>query len=287
MSERLDLGFTLTAQNTQGGTTQNYGGAYAKLAVGSVASFGLGARSGVTDVSARIDTSLGAAGSWAAGVAILTVSTAISRLATPDGPYTALNFGIAPNDSDGVQMNALDLDIDNNGTNDHKALGVSTDARFGRLRLANAYGPGTIDLPVDLRAEYYSGTAFDTNVDDNCTAFVPNNFLLTYVAGSSITSANLPAGNITISGSLAAGMANLRLTKPSGALANPGGATLCLDLDAGAGGDVTCAAPNPAAKAYLQGPWGVPTYDRDPKASLGFGLFGSQPRNFIFFRENY
>src|SRR3954464_88510 len=63
MSERLDLGFTLTAQNTQGGTTQNYGGAYAKLAVGSVASFGLGARSGVTDLSARIDTSLGAAGS--------------------------------------------------------------------------------------------------------------------------------------------------------------------------------------------------------------------------------
>jgi hypothetical protein len=287
MSERLDLGFTLTAQNTQGGTTQNYDGAYAKLAVGTVGSFGLGARSGTTDLSTRIDTSLGAAGSWAAGAAVLAARTAIMRLAVPDGPYGAVGFGIAPSDSDGVQMNTLDLDVDNNAANDHKSLGVSTDVRFGRLRLTNAYGSGTIDLPVDLRAEYYNGSAFTTNVDDDCTALVPGNFLLTYVGGSSITSVNLPAGNISVSGTLAAGLANLRLIKPTGALANPGGVTLCLDLDAGAGGDATCVAASPAAKAYLQGPWGAATYDKDPRASLGFGLFGSQPRNFIFFRENY
>jgi hypothetical protein len=128
---------------------------------------------------------------------------------------------------------------------------------------------------------------FATNVDDNCTAFANNNFQLIYTAGSSITSGNLPAGNINIGSAFTAGVGSLRLTKPSGTLANPGAASLCLDLDAGAGGDTTCTASSPAGKAYLQGPWGAATYDKDPKGSLGFGLFGAQPRNFIFFRENY
>jgi len=28
-------------------------------------------------------------------------------------------------------------------------------------------------------------------------------------------------------------------------------------------------------------------YDDDPRATAAFGLYGSQPSNFIFFRENY
>jgi len=290
MGERLDIsGITLTAQNTQGGTTQNYTGAYAKLGLTDAAGLGLGARSGTTNLTSRFSTGSGtASGAWNNGVASsITAQTSIQRLASPDGPFSGVDIGIAPNDSDGVQLNVLDMDVDGDTANDHKSLGVSTDIRFGRMRLSNAYGSGTIDLPVELQAEYYNGTAFATNTADSCTNFSQNNFQLIYAAGSSITSTNLPAGNISITGALSAGVANLRIIKPSGTLATPGGVTLCLDLDAGAGGDTTCAASAPAGKTYLQGPWGAATYDKDPKASLGFGLYAAQPRNFIFFRENY
>jgi hypothetical protein len=43
-----------------------------------------------------------------------------------------------------------------------------------------------------------------------------------------------------------------------------------------------------AGKAYLRGKWDDgAAYDDKPAASVGFGIFGSQPKNFIFFRENY
>jgi hypothetical protein len=43
----------------------------------------------------------------------------------------------------------------------------------------------------------------------------------------------------------------------------------------------------PSNKAYLQGAWSGGNYSSDPGSTLGFGLYGSQPKNFIFFRENY
>ena len=41
-----------------------------------------------------------------------------------------------------------------------------------------------------------------------------------------------------------------------------------------------------ADKGYLRGAWTGSTYDKDPSARAAFGTYGSQPRNFIFFREN-
>jgi hypothetical protein len=47
---------------------------------------------------------------------------------------------------------------------------------------------------------------------------------------------------------------------------------------------------------YLLGRWddtanpdadGSTSYDDKPAGQAGFGLYGSQPKNFIFFRENY
>jgi hypothetical protein len=31
----------------------------------------------------------------------------------------------------------------------------------------------------------------------------------------------------------------------------------------------------------------VPTYTADPSSRAAFGLYGGQPNNFIYFRENY
>jgi len=44
----------------------------------------------------------------------------------------------------------------------------------------------------------------------------------------------------------------------------------------------------PASKPWLQGRWlSGANYDKDPRARVSFGLYGAQPRNYIFFRENY
>jgi hypothetical protein len=55
-------------------------------------------------------------------------------------------------------------------------------------------------------------------------------------------------------------------------------------------------AADDALKEYLLGRWndsadadgdGSTRYDDEPAASVGFGLYGSRPQNFIFRRENY
>lgn len=41
--------------------------------------------------------------------------------------------------------------------------------RWGRIAVANAYGPEVLDLQVPMRAEYFDGTTFILNADDVCT----------------------------------------------------------------------------------------------------------------------
>jgi hypothetical protein len=81
----------------------------------------------------------------------------------------------------------------------------------------------------------------------------------------------------------------LKLLKPSPAVTTPGAVNICLDLDSSAGmGDTTCQAATPANQSFLQGPWsGSSNHDKDPSGRVNLGTYGSQPRNFIFFRENY
>ena len=38
---------------------------------------------------------------------------------------------------------------------------------------------------------------------------------------------------------------------------------------------------------FLQGAWTAGAYTDDPSARVAFGVFGAQPREFIFQRENY
>jgi hypothetical protein len=52
--------------------------------------------------------------------------------------------------------------------------------------------------------------------------------------------------------------------------------------------DATCVATTPANLPWLKGNWGsATTYSDDPKSRATFGLFGAQPRQFIYLREYY
>jgi hypothetical protein len=185
-----------------------------------------------------------------------------------------------------------------NGGGSGIAFDAGAEFRYGRMRLLNGAGSLTVDIPVTLRAEYYASvlTGFSTNTSDNCTSFTAQNFALTghqSNTSGSITTANMVSptagspGNVSVSGSLAAGvLTSLKLLKPTGSVTQPGSVKICVDLDT-ASGVGACQAVTPSAKSYLQGPWSGATYDADPTAQVNFGFFGAQPKNFLFFRENY
>ena len=164
---------------------------------------------------------------------------------------------------------------------------------YGLMRLDYVTGPENVDHPVLLQAQYWNGTSFTRNTQDNCTSFIPKNFVLSnhlgaVNAGNMVSPTGATDGNVSISGNLASGFANLKVAKPTTAIAAPGSVRICLDLDSAAGtGDTSCQAATPAAKGYLQGRWTLVNYDKDPFSTVGFGIYGAQPRNFIYFRENY
>ncbi len=282
MDERMDLVFTLHARAFGGTPTAAYAGTLAALPLNNAASYNFGAVDSVAPTplnGARLDLSLipGIATPWVAGAAAVTAPIAISRAAAPDGPYTSVRIGIAPSDADGVTLAAFDLDADNSGSNERAQVGATTAVRFGRLRMDNAVGSERRDLPIPIQLQYWAGTAFETNTADTCTTLNTANVALSdYIGGvngANVTAANLTPATIVFSGP-SPGVGSLVLTPPAPAATAPGALTLTVDLTA-------------EAKSYLKGNWGVATYTADPRARAAFGLYGSQPRNFIYFRENF
>jgi hypothetical protein len=298
MDETLRLGLRLTAQNAQGATTQNYTGGYAKLGVGTFGNWGFGALSGTTNITSRIDSGVAPTGSWSNGVANMTFTTSILRAApdNPDGPFSALQLGIAPVDSDATAMDSLDLDVDNSGANDHNSL-LSADVRFGRLRLDNALGAEARRLPVAMKVEYWNGSGFVTNPDDDCTSIPRSAIALDFTPPSNLAACETAVDAATLT--FADGVAPLALAAPGAG--NSGSVVLTVNLGSAAG--TYCPAPGGATAAatsvampYLLGRWNDganpdgnanTAYDDKPSGRAAFGLYGSQPGNFIYFRERY
>lgn len=297
LGEQLSLGFTLEAQNAQNAVTQNYTGAYAKLGLGTAANLGIGALSGATSLTSRVDSSLAPSGSFANGVAALVVPAAIRRASpdNPDGPYAATQFGIAANDGEGVVMGSFDLDAEAPAGNERKSLGVSTELRFGRLRLQNGYAPDNVGVQVPLDIQYWNNGGFTLNTADSCTTLARDNIALTF---SGVVAA---CNTAVLEASLAFASGRSTLTLSAPGAGNKGTVTLTPNLGTAAGiycpaagGGSAAATASPAG--YLLGRWddsanpdgnANTAYDDKPTGRATFGLYGSQPKNFIFFRENF
>ncbi|HEX9184750.1 MAG TPA: LamG domain-containing protein [Burkholderiales bacterium] len=299
LNEELTLAFTLEARNTQGALTQNYTGAYAKLDLSSATNLNIGARSGATNLTGRVDASLAPTGSFTNGVANLGVRTGIRRATpdNPDGPFAGTQFGIAPNDNDpnaagGVQMGAFNLDVDGNAVNDHFAVGPATELRFGRLWLQNAYGNGASVLPVPVETQYWNGSAFAVNGADSCTTLARSAISLTFAAPLAPCNTAVNAASVPF----ASGVGTLVLSAPG---AGAQGSVL-LTPNLGSTGGSYCdpgsyVAAASAPLGYLLGRWndaanpdgdGNTAYDDKPGGRAVYGRY-AQPRNFIFYRENY
>ncbi len=290
LDENFSLAFTLTAQNALSATTVNYQGGYAKLdpTVANVWNLaGIDGSTVFSSANSRITPGT-SSGSWANGVAGITLVAMTKRAATPDGPFDTASFGIAPSDSDGVLMAAYDLAIAG-GANDRTRL-VTVPLRFGRLQLSNAMGAQNRDLALPLVAQYWNGSGFVDNTLDSCTRITASqvgfgNYRKTLIAADS----NLAAGPVTVS----AGRARLILSKPGGgrsgsfdvalSLSSSATATSCM---AGFSPSAVDAATAGAGMDYLRGAWCGNSYVKDPSARATFGLYRGAD-NMLYQRENY
>lgn len=293
MGETMAANFTLLAQNLGDSTTQNYtysatpANNFAKLnpiATGSSLGFGALDTTAPTSLTTRVGTSLissSGSGSFSGGVALISAPISIARSTSVDGPYPALNIGIAPIDSDGVAMGAFDQDMDATAGNDHTLIG-STSVRYGRINISNALGSELLDLPMPLKAEYWNGTSWVTNIDDRQTTGVT--LLATPVTGpiATLCAWDTGSGGSSGLGCSAAGTSLNSFTELP--LATAGG-DFNLNFQApGLGNtgsmDIKAFVPN-----YLKFKWNGVT-DEDPVARASFGFYKGSS-NVIYIREVY
>jgi MSHA biogenesis protein MshQ len=267
---------TVTARNQSGGTTGNYRGAFFKITDASLTGKAYAAAVGTLDF-AGIATPDPDIVDNADGTATLTFDALTSTAALAirfQRPTAAPPAPIAAFDADiSLSINVLDTDSVAYASNPARVgqaiagngiafTGGNKQMRFGRLRMQNGLASsGALSLPAPIEVQYWDSAAsvFRRSATDTCTSFVPGDFSLTPALGAAAVSAvslSGGAGSILVSG--------------------PG---------AGVSGSVVIAPT--ALPDYLKGAWTGAAWDDDPAARASWGVFGSQPRNFIYQRENF
>ncbi len=198
----IDIDYTLQAHKFNGGLTQNYKGSFAKATMGLVAENANDGGSHETRLNGFAATNVA---NWSAGEYLYADTDSFTRLAgNPDGSYSTLQVGVKFVDNDGDVSSLLSLDMNAGesttcgvvGDCDAKFIG-GLDIRFGQLKLSNVFGPETFDLDMAVRTEYFDGTDFILNTDDNCTnlgvtnpPFTPSNWTGNLADGDSVISLN-------------------------------------------------------------------------------------------------
>jgi len=153
-----------------------------------------------------------------------------------------------------AQIEDLDNPINNTPNN-------SIELRYGRLQLADNFGPETSDLPITLSTEYWRDDKFIINPDDQCT-FVDPMLLKITAENSGLTSVK---------------------PKPKEALVK--GATQFILTAPGAGKQGNALVEYDASLSdWLQYDWDNNSIPSNPKANAVFGIFRGNDR-IIYWRE--
>jgi len=275
LDEDFRLAFTLTARNAAGATTRNYSGAFARLDLATAANLQLAGIAGTTMFkpgNGRLALA-GSTGNWVDGVAGVTLNARALRAAAPDGPFDNAAFGIAPVDADGATMLSLDLDTDSPADGADRARVSTIPLRAGRLRLQNGMAAAGRTLKLPLAAQYWTGSAYDTNTLDSCTRISAAHLSFGNLRHATAADAALQGG-----GSLAQGLGRIELAAPAAAGLAAYDVALALDA-ATPPADASCLAwtpPKPATAgaglAALRGAW-CGNALKDPSARAVWGLY--------------
>lgn len=213
---------------------------------------------------------------WLQGVYRAEQSNAsFNRGAAPDGPFQSMLLGLSViSEQDSRNFSAFTLG------SDAVALSGPLDLRYGRMVLDNAYGPENENLPLVARAEYWNGSAFVTNPQDNCTA-------LSAPAVVRPDSTN-PALELKKEAPYS-GSATMTVNAQSSATAVQLGSSVINGLSA-----LLLSAPQQRGSGNMElqvAPWlrynwrsGGSNYDQNPQAEFIFGRYRGNPRQ-IYWRE--
>lgn len=245
--ERFDALFTLYARNASDPptTTANYEGQFAFLGAGDLDLAG-------SPIDLRNSNALI---NWVMGAGTVNAQLDVDR-STPDGPYPNFELTTSPVDADGVALSGPNV------------IGA-TELRFGRIVIDNAIGSELGPLALPWRAEYWDGSTWLTNGDDNCTALDPAGDLQLDSSGgdtgdgTATVSLGEPGGGTTSVDeteselTLASGLGSIHFTTPG----TPGWVNVLLGLDTNW----------PFLRDDLEAPFDV--YEDNPQARATFGLF--------------
>jgi MSHA biogenesis protein MshQ len=224
------------------------------------------------------------------GTGLVTVSgdrLTYAKPAAPEVPFNALATltltAADLTDSDGVCFDTAALD----GCDPLTTAGIGGSVqRWGRIAVANAFGPEVLDLQVPMRAEFFNGTTFVANTADACSGVG-----IAPLADANASDTLLPSetcvqdsGSPGASGqgcSVAGPVARrYTATPPVGA-----GGNFTLWLRAPGAGNVGILDLTPTVPVWLQFNWRG-TGSTVPTARIGFGVYQGD-RRAIHEREVY
>ncbi|MGM0593035.1 MAG: DUF6701 domain-containing protein [Pseudomonadota bacterium] len=253
--EPFSVSGTITARNSNGDTTENYEGDFAKLQPADITAT---ARDGAAAATGTLNFAVDSV-NFTDGVGSLQEDDASYEFAAVGGPQT-IHLAVDAEDSDTVSGSEED---------DTKTVAY----RFGRLLLHDAHGPQTSDLDLPAVAEYHDGAGFVENLDDSCTVLpLPSDASLSGWSG------NLQDGETQVnatSAMLNSGIGHLTLSAPGlGGDGNDGSVDVTLDMSA-----LGWLRPD----ANADGTYSKTSAD-DPTATATFGLYRGDDR-FYFWQE--
>ncbi len=173
--------YTVTAVNTSGAVTKNYGGAatnedFWKLTTPTIttAYYSDQVGGGIIFSATNPGSAAFSGNAGYNGTGSLTVSGAAlvyNRPAVPLNPFNA-KVSLTLTDVDLTDTDSVCYDPDGDGTCDPLTIADvgGTELRWGRLKLSNSFGTELDDMRMSLVAQHYTGSKFVTNISDSCSA---------------------------------------------------------------------------------------------------------------------
>lgn len=269
MNEPFQVTVQLAAKNLLGNTTVNYSGNQMNPNLSTSWNFGA---VNTNNLTSRL-TFIGQTGTWNNGILNSSINLQFNRLTNPDGAFNSVNIGIAPTDTDNVNLTPTSYNLDTNldSINDSFLIGNSN-FYFGRLKIMNAVGSEILPLPTGIVAQYFNGFGFLTNTQDSCTTLNSNRF------SNNTFTQNISSNEVSFiyPTKLISGAQTLTMNKPSGGDGIYDGTfNITYDL----------LSDN---KSYLLGKWtgSVLTYTENP---IGKFILAKNKgkKGILYMRENY
>jgi MSHA biogenesis protein MshQ len=271
--------FTVTARNTAGQVTANYGGAFWKLdsilanrAYGDAAASADGIATTLDPDGAAL---IGAEDFDGQGQLILDDGGAGDRIeylrddANPVEPFDA-RVDLRLPAGDLADSDGICFDPDGDGSCNKFVVEeiTGTELRYGRLVLDNAHGPQSDPLDVPVRSEYFLGGEFVPNQVDSCTVLPDAANVILSDWTESLASGETQVDGVT---GLTDGQDAIQLTAPGTSDTDSNDGSVRVTLEA-------------LDDWLLTDENGDGTYAEFPAARASFGMYRGDDR-FIFWQE--